>query len=489
MGISAQEPPLPQDFRQHNLTESNSSLMSPVFTLDRNNPQSIAVWSRWQWQQIDGDPTTLFVNYTRKINSNSSLGAGFIQHNTGIFWQTGAVLNYAYSFAINPDFQIALGVNVFGYQQELADDRFQQSPNISLPFLDEGANFIMQAAPGVRFKYRNVSLGFVSENLFDYNFNTKESETLSGDKIFLALASYEFSLYAGGFLEDAQVRPTVYLKTLPNLDTQYGITTLFTASKLWAQLGYNNFYGISGGIGGRFFKNFSVGALIETGLSTDLDTKDPSFEIVTSYHFGKSKINEEMSDSELEQEVVLASPEEPKEPVVEEEVVEIKEIKEKKLSRKERKKMALAREQQSQDSLAAVEIKQAQEKMAILKAERIQDSIQEVKLREAEAARKLAAEEKPREGERYEEMVTSGDIQPGYYLIANVYRTKTYFQKFMKTLKDKGLDPKSFYSKEKNFNYVYLERYNTLTEARKARDSEFYGKYSDTTWIFRIKGK
>jgi type IX secretion system PorP/SprF family membrane protein len=466
--------------------------MSPVFTLDRNNPQSIALWSRWQWQQIDGDPTTLFVNYTRKINSKSSLGAGFIQHNTGIFLQTGAVLNYAYSFVINPDIQIALGVNVFGYQQELADSRFQQSPNIGLPFLDEGANFIMQAAPGVRFKYRNLSLGFVSENLFDYNFNTNESVTFSGDKIFLALASYQFSVDAGGFLEDAQIRPTVYLKTLPNLDTQYGITTLFTTSKLWAQAGYNNFYGISGGIGGRFFKNFSIGALIETGVSTELETKDPSFEIVTSYHFGKPEIREEMVDSELEQEVILARPEEPEEPeevVVEEKEVKIKEIKEKKLSRKERKKIALAREQRLQDSLAAAEIKRVQEKMAIQKAERIKDSIQAVRLKEAAAAKKLAEEEKPREGERYEEMVANGDIQPGYYIIANVYRTKTYFQKFMKTLKDRGLDPKSFYVKEKNFNYVYLERYNTLTEARKARDSKFYGRYSETIWIFRIKGK
>lgn len=489
MLLCAQEPPLPPDFRQHNLTESNSSLMSPVFSLDRNNPQSLALWSRWQWQQIDGDPTTLFVNYTRKINSNSALGAGFIQHNTGIFLQTGAVLNYAYSFVINPDIQIALGVNIFGYQQELADSRFQQSPNIGIPFLDEGANFIMQAAPGVRFSYKNFSLGFVGENMFDYNFNTNESASLPGNKIYMALASYQFQVYAGGFLQDAQVRPTVYLKTLPNLDTQYGITTLFTTSKLWGQVGYNNFYGISGGIGGRFFKNFSIGALIETGISTDLESKDPSFEIITSYHFGKPELEEKVDDIELEQEVILTKPEEPEEAVVAEQEVKIKEIKEKKLSRKEQKAIALAQAQKSQDSLTAIEVRRQQEKMALIKAERIKDSLNTVKLREEATARKLEALERPKEGERYEEMVANGAIRPGYYLVANVFRTKTYFQKFLKTLKDGGLDPKSFYIKEKNFNYVYLERYNTFAEARKARDSKFFGRYSETTWVFRIKEK
>lgn len=489
MLLSAQEPPLPPDFRQHNLTESNSSLLNPVLTLDRNSSQSLALWSRWQWQQVDADPTTVFVNYTRKINANSSLGAGFIQHNTGIFLQTGAVINYAYSFVITSDIQIALGANIFGYQQELADSRFQQSPNIGLPFLDEGANFIMQVAPGVRFSYKNFSVGFVGENMFDYNFNANESATLSGDKIYMALSSYQFPVYAGGFLGDAHLQPTLYLKSLPNLDTQYGITTLFTASKLWAQVGYNNFYGVSGGIGGRFFKNFSIGALIEAGLSTDLESKDPSFEIITSYHFGKPDIDEKVDESELEQEVILAKPEEPEEVVLEKQEVKIKELKEKKHSRKERKAIALAREQKLLDSLAAVEVKLAQERMALQKAERIKDSLHTIKLKEAEAARKLAALEKPEEGERYEEMVVNGAIRPGYYLIANVYRTKTYFQKFMKRLKDGGLDPKSFYIKEKNFNYVYLERYNSLSEARKARDSKFFGRYSETTWVFRIKEK
>jgi len=59
----------------------------------------------------------------------------------------------------------------------------------------------------------------------------------------------------------------------------------------------------------------------------------------------------------------------------------------------------------------------------------------------------------------------------------------------MQSLKDKGLDPKSFYRTQKKHNYVYLERYDSMQEARKARDSKFFGKYPETIWIFRVKAQ
>ena len=50
-------------------------------------------------------------------------GIGVFQHNTGIFLNSGAVLNYAFTTKIASEFEIAAGLNLFGYQRELADDR------------------------------------------------------------------------------------------------------------------------------------------------------------------------------------------------------------------------------------------------------------------------------------------------------------------------------------------------------------------------------
>ncbi|NNK21325.1 MAG: hypothetical protein HKP07_08450, partial [Flavobacteriaceae bacterium] len=213
-----------------------------------------------------------------------------------------------------------------------------------------------------------------------------------------------------------------------------------------------------------------------------LDGKDPTFEIVSSYQFALPDSRRKIVGFEVEEEdLVEEIPESPKE---------------KKLSRKERKALALAEEKREQDSLVearkqdslVVARRMAEEKERM----RIQAEIQKTKDSLAAVAERDAVQQKEEvqlaKGERFEEAVLTEDIRPGYYLIVNVFGTQRYYNKFMETLKKMGLDPKSFYRTQRKLNYVYLERYDTMGEARKARDSKFDGKYTDTIWIFRVKG-
>lgn len=115
--VMSQNVSLPEDLRQHNLTEYNSSLFNPAFSLTRNNAQSIALWTRWQWQSIDTDLSTIFLNYTTKLSNESAFGVGFFQHNTGLFFNTGGVLNYAYSIEFSSKVQLDFGINLFAYNR------------------------------------------------------------------------------------------------------------------------------------------------------------------------------------------------------------------------------------------------------------------------------------------------------------------------------------------------------------------------------------
>ncbi len=515
--LEAQEVILPPDFRQHNLTEYNSSLLSPVFSSDRNNPQSVALWTRWQWQSIDADPTTLFLNYTRRLNEESTAAAGYFQHNTGSFLMTGGILNYAYTLELKSDAQIAFGLNILGYSKTLADERFQPDPNVGLPPLDDSSSFIMQLAPALRFKINKFSIGISAENLIDYNFSTSEKETQPTMKTYIGMASYAIPISS-----NAELQPTVYLKTIPEFDNQIGFSALYTTPKYWLQGGYNNFYGFSGGAGGRFFKRLSIGALMEFGADASLDGLDPSIELVTAYKLGSTGEEEPVEAvTEKEQELV---PEEQDEDAPTEEIAE-PEMTPQEIRAAQRAKKLQEREdakrlvQQARDSVAAAKETDYRESEAI-EQQRLLDSIAAVKREEAIAAREKAQDSvnrikakivpdttmvkdqvadtvivkeevavQPRKGEKYEETKTVDGLQPGYYLIANVFATKNYFDKFMKTLTAKGLQPKSFFRSKNNLNYVYLERYNTLTEARNAIDNKLGGKYPDQVWIFRVVGK
>ncbi|MBQ4914931.1 PorP/SprF family type IX secretion system membrane protein [Maribacter sp. MMG018] len=531
VGLRAQEPELPSDYRQQNITEYNSSLLNPAYALDKNNPSSIAFWSRWQWQSIDLDPSTLFLNYSFKINDESAAGVGFFQHNTGLFLNTGGALNYAYNIELNEKVSVGLGINVFGYMQELSDKRFF-TPN---PIQTELTNdFVLQVAPGINVKIDRFSIGLSSENLFDYNFTTKERSTSSEGRVFFTLASYDIPMSVLASDPNSFLRPSVYFKSVPGYDSQFGVSTLLSTNKFWAQLGYNSYYGISGGAGGRFFKRLSIGALVEFGTSTDLKGTDPSFELVTSYKLGRLGAPEE----KLQEELIA---EEEKKDVVENELTRMEKValREKE---KEQERLAKINQKRAKDSIRKANrqaelalkeskieaerkkdsLKKAQEAAALAKAETLdrqkkldsinkakeaslalelqkkQDSIVNAEKAMAEAATKKEELERlarkkevvtPQAGEKYEEVTKQGSLEPGYYLIANVFGTKRYFDAFMADLKKKGLNPQSFYRETNKYNYVYLGRYDSINEARKARDSKLGGKYTEKLWIFRVVGE
>jgi len=459
LSVVAQENTLPEDLRQHNLTQFNASLFNPSFSLDRNAPRSIALWSRWQWQMVDADPTTYVLNYTQQFNAQTAGGLGFYQHNTGMLLNTGGVFNYAYAIPLGEDSSLIFGSNLFVYQQELADERLVNGGVLDTGLLMNESNIILEVAPALRIKVKNFNMAMTVENALGFNFT--DSDRQGADQIFSASIDNAFPLF---FLDElSYLRPMAYVRAVPNADTQYGLTTLFTSPKFWVQGGYNNFYGASGGAGVTLFKKLSIGGLVEFGLDSPAGDEEPSFEMVLSYHFGKQVFEPKEKEEKLSAEERMKLVEERRR--LAEEAQERQRL-------EEEQRLAAAR----QDSIA-----KARETQLLAEREQARlDSIAKV-LRDQEVA--------VGKNERYEEVVTADGLDPGFYLIANVFGTERYFKNFMVALRKEGLDPKSFFRSLNKYHYVYLKRYDTMNEARNARDSNFNGKYDNETWIFRVRGQ
>ncbi|MGB5356286.1 MAG: type IX secretion system membrane protein PorP/SprF, partial [Eudoraea sp.] len=429
-----------------------------------------------------------------------------------------------------------VGVNLIGYQRELANP-FEQDPDFDFPQFQEKNSFIIQLAPAVRLQYYSFSFGIAMENIIDYNFTESEGAASTTGKIYNILASYDIPI---GTLSDSTtsfIRPSIYYKRLPQFDNQFGLNAYYSHPKFWAQGGFNSFYGISAGVGGHFFKRFSLGALIEFGTGGDLKGEDPSLEIVTAFSFGKQVFKpEELTEEDISPEAELEEIEKQEEKdrlAAELAIIEAQRKQDSIISKEAQILAEQQKDQKLKDSiaqinresqLAAVKVQEekrkdsiriAQEKEALaaktlLAEERRRDSVIAVEKADALAeAKRLEAQKQdsinkalkeaqvadtpetitPEKGEKYEEVTTEDGLKPGFYLITNVFGTKTYFNAFMKKLTDQGLDPKSFYRTKNKYNYVYLKRYDTMEEARKARDSKYDGKYPDKTWIFRVIGE
>ncbi|MBU2997160.1 type IX secretion system membrane protein PorP/SprF [Cellulophaga baltica] len=77
-------------------------------------------------------------------------------------------------------------------------------------------------------------------------------------------------------------------------------------------------------------------------------------------------------------------------------------------------------------------------------------------------------------------------VKSGYYVIANVYKTKKYLTAFMDNLKKKGLNAKQFYNKENGLYYVYLADFDFRQDAEMAYGTNLNGKYNDEKWIMQV---
>jgi len=468
---------LPADFRQHNLLDYNSNLLNPVLSLQQEAQQRLALWTRWQWQSIDADPTTLYLSYLRN-EGEVAFGAGFFQHNTGLFQQNGGVLNFAYRLSLGDDFGLAFGLNLFGYQRQLADDRLIPGDPI-LPIEDEVNDFILQMAPGLELQVERFALGMTIENLFDYNFTQSEAVTNSDEKTITFIGRYAIPISENASGRQTVLQPQLYYRRIPRFDNQIGVNALWSAPAYWAQTGYNSFYGFSVGAGAKLFDRVSIGGLMEFGSNDNDVGGNTSYEVVLAFSFGQKRPEPRKEEPREELIVQRAEPDPEQAEIAAEIDAQQQAIEE--AVRKQDSLDALGREQERILQRRKDSIRQMEE--AALELRRKQDSIRQAE----EAAIALKEDVVPEKGEKYQEVSQEEGLQPGFYLIANVFGTKRYYDIFMQRLQDRGLEPKSFYRSANKFNYVYLGRYSSIEEARKARDSQFGGRYQGELWIFRVR--
>src|SRR5690606_17590420 len=261
---------------------------------------------------------------------------------------------------------------------------------------------------------------------------------------------------------------------------------------------------------------------IEYGLDAEVKDQDPTFEIIAAYTLGspdtRKKVvgfEEDESPVELGKSEVATEPEAgdritEEERKIQEELSKAEALAEKKALKKAkkqnrvkgRKKKAIAEELRVAEELAeAKRLKEEQEAEALAMALRIkeQQRLDSIKAMELALAKKIqddldmiAARKKAGKAitkGHYEEVDKLEGQKAGFYLIGNVYGTSRYRDIFVEGLKKKGIDAKFFYLERTKWDYVYLERFDTLGEAEAARDNNFNDKYAERTWIFRIIGE
>lgn len=428
--VFTQETDLPVDFRQHNLTRYNTSLLNPANSYIDNEIPKIATWARLQWLERNPIGKTIFTSYTTRLKNNNALGIGSVLADGGVFTSIGVIGNYSQSFRIGNESSLTLGGNLIVSKRIIDRNNFTQAEFDMFPNTIRD-NTLITLMPGINFNIRNFNIGVTSENLLDFNFDGSGLDTSFGEKIFLAHANYSifFGKSGNSRLDDGYLKISTFFKTVPSLEPQFGGNLMLDLTNGWMQAGYNSFYGPSVGLGAKFFESLGIGVLTELGNPTDPVDLGPTFEFVFSWQFPYKSDGRDLSKKKKKKEIPNPEP-------------------------KEEKPAEIIVEKQK-DSTA------------------IDPS---VKFFEPGA-----------QNNRYFVIESIEGVENGFYLVVNVYATEKYFKLFLDKLQKEGLSPKYFYNKENKYYYVYLKKYESIEAIEAARASKYNGRYDGDTWILWIQ--
>ena len=88
---------------------------------------------------------------------------------------------------------------------------------------------------------------------------------------------------------------------------------------------------------------------------------------------------------------------------------------------------------------------------------------------------------------RIKKLKATKGIEPGYYLIVNVFSKKHYADRFVDKLKNQQLDPQFFVYPKNKYRYVYVAKNNSKEEIIKLYKSHLNGGYDKEKWIMHIE--
>lgn len=287
------------DWRQHNLTQYNKFLVNPTYSAVRNQHRSVSFWSRIQWTGVDNSPQTYMLSYAGKVGENSGAGLGLYQQSLGLLVDSGLLVNYAYNVQIAQEVSLAFGVNTTLFRRGL-DKNTANSADPDPAVLDNKDDFLLVFMPGLNVSIKNFDVGVYAENLFDYNFNDSNTLTDFSKKIFSGQLGYTKELeYANGMFLDATWRTVAYGKSLPNEDFQYGLNSMIDLPYTgWMQVGYNNAFGISGGIGVKVGEGISIGIVYENGTSKTNKAFGSTYEAIATIELGPRERRKNIIDTD-----------------------------------------------------------------------------------------------------------------------------------------------------------------------------------------------
>ena len=313
-----------------NSLKFNRYLVNPTFSFVREQGSLLTVYNKRQWTSVDNPPQTYLVSYSGRFRENEGVALGLFQQNQGVLTTFGAVANFAHNIVLQTDSNLTFGLNLGFYKSGLNRSKIVTNfPDPILETIPSTSFFVLN--PGINYGTTFLDFGATLTNFLVYNLSTSQLITNDAEKSISAHLMHTGYLEVDGFFDKSKFSALLKSDFRKDKTILSGLAILSIPNGVWAQLGYNTLYGISGGLGVNISQSIALEYNYERGLG-NFTNFGASHEIGFAYKFTNRNYNYDEDEqgsiipSAADRDVVYVKPKEVQKPANQEVKTEQKPI-------------------------------------------------------------------------------------------------------------------------------------------------------------------
>ncbi|MEN9980977.1 MAG: hypothetical protein RL542_764 [Bacteroidota bacterium] len=313
-----------------NSLKFNRYLVNPTFSFVREQGSVLTFYNKRQWTSVDNPPQTYLVSYSGRFRENEGVALGLFQQNQGVLTTFGAVANFAHNIVLQTESNLTFGLNLGFYKSGLNRSKIVTNfPDPILETIPSTSFFVLN--PGINYGTTFLDFGVTLTNFLVYNLSMSQLITNDAEKSISAHLMHTGYLEVDGFFDKSKFSALLKSDFRKDKTILSGLAMLSIPNGVWAQLGYNTLYGISGGLGVNISQSIALEYNYERGLG-NFTNFGASHEIGFAYKFTNRNYNYDEDEqgsiipSAADRDVVYVKPKEVQKPANQEVKTEQKPI-------------------------------------------------------------------------------------------------------------------------------------------------------------------
>ncbi|WP_226696426.1 PorP/SprF family type IX secretion system membrane protein [Neotamlana sargassicola] len=264
----------------------NKYAINPTFSFVREQNKYVSFTNKREWVGFENAPQTYLFSYSGRFKENLGAGLGLFQQNYGILTTFGGVANIAYNAVINRDQNLTFGLNLAAYKSGVnSGDVVTNYQDPSLQNIP--SNTLITINPGINYGTMFFDFGVSLNNIVAYNFTTSQMLEDNPEQSIQGHIMYTGYADSRGFFDESKFTGFVRSEFKKDQTILSGVVMLTVPKGIWAQVGYNTFYGASGGIGFNVTNNIGLEYNYEKAIG-ELNNFGSSHEITLAYKFNNN---------------------------------------------------------------------------------------------------------------------------------------------------------------------------------------------------------